>query len=106
MPPVSSSLEHLSIFSGVSKDRLARFSSGLKEEVYDPNEVIYRTGDSCDGLYVVTAGAVLLRNETPGQPIDRVLDVALGEVFGEMSLINVAPATATIPGTAESRSNT
>lgn len=91
MPPASSSLENLSIFSGVSKDRLARFSSGLKEEVYDSNEVIYRTGDSCDGLYVVTAGGVLLRNETPGQPIDRVLDVALGEVFGEMEVMENAP---------------
>ncbi|HEV2847069.1 MAG TPA: cyclic nucleotide-binding domain-containing protein [Thermoanaerobaculia bacterium] len=75
----------------MSKDRLARLSSGLKEEVYDPNEVIYRTGDACDGLYVVTAGGVLLRNETPGQPVDRVLDVALGEVFGEMEVMEGAP---------------
>ena len=84
MSQVSASLANLSIFSGVSKDRLARFSSGLQEESYDPNEVIYRTGDTCDGLYVVTTGGVLLRNETPGKPVDRVLDVSPGELFGEM----------------------
>jgi len=91
MSRLSPAIENLSIFSGVSKDRLARLSSGLKEETYDPNEVIYRTGDSCDGLYVVTAGGVLLRNETPGKPVDRVLDVALGEVFGETEMIDNAP---------------
>jgi CRP-like cAMP-binding protein len=91
MPSASAAIENLSIFSGVSKDRLARLSSGLKQESYDPNEIIYRTGDSCDGLYVVASGGVLLRNETPGKPVDRVLDVSAGEVFGETEVVETSP---------------
>ncbi|HYO13905.1 MAG TPA: cyclic nucleotide-binding domain-containing protein [Thermoanaerobaculia bacterium] len=63
----------------------------LESETYPPNQVIYRTGDPCDGLYVVTAGGVLLRNETPGRPIDRVLDVGTGELFGETEIVEGTP---------------
>jgi CRP-like cAMP-binding protein len=89
--PAPVSLDSLPVFSGVEKDRLARLAAGLAEEVYQPNEVIYRTGDPCDGLYVVTAGGVLLRNETPGKPIDRVLDVGAGELFGETEMVEGTP---------------
>lgn len=89
--PANVGLDSLPVFAGVEKDRLARLAAGLEEEVYQPNEVIYRTGDPCDGLYVVTAGGVLLRNETPGKPIDRVLDVGTGELFGETEMVEGTP---------------
>lgn len=81
------SLDQLSLFAGVSKDRLTLLASRAEVEVYAPNEVIYRTGDACDGLYLVSEGGVLLRNETRGEPVDRVLDVAAGDLFGETEVM-------------------
>lgn len=89
--PANVSLDSLPVFAGIGRDRLVRLASGLESETYPPNEVIYRTGDPCDGLYVVTGGGVLLRNETPGRPIDRVLDVATGELFGETEIVEGTP---------------
>lgn len=89
--PISIPLGDLSVFSGVSKDRLAKLAESLAEEDYHPNELIYRTGDPCDGLYVITAGSVQLRNETPGQPIERILEMAKGEVFGEAEVVEGRP---------------
>ena len=96
------SLESFPVLAGVGKARLARLAAGLESEVYSPNEIIYRTGDPSDGLYAVLAGGVLLRNETPGKPIDRVLDVAAGEFFGETEMIEGTPRrfTARALGTA------
>lgn len=62
-----------------------------KEKTCAPNEVIYRTGDPCDGLYLVSEGGVLLRNETRGEPVDRVLDVAAGDLFGETEVMESVP---------------
>jgi CRP-like cAMP-binding protein len=89
--PANISLESFPVLAGAGKARLARLAAGLEEEVYRPNEIIYRTGDPCDGLYAVTAGGVLLRNETPGKPVDRVLDVSAGELFGETEMVEGTP---------------
>ncbi|HKV09600.1 MAG TPA: cyclic nucleotide-binding domain-containing protein [Thermoanaerobaculia bacterium] len=83
-------VENLPVFAGVSKDRLHLLASRAEPETCHAHQVIYRTGEPCDGLYVVAEGGVLLRNETPGQPVDRVLDVAAGEVFGESEVMDGA----------------
>jgi len=76
-------LRGLPAFEGVADERLARLEAHLAERSLRPNEVVYRNGDVCDGLYGVVRGAILLRTEVPGQPIDRVFDLGPGEIFGE-----------------------
>lgn len=80
------SLRGLTAFEGVDEPRLDRLAAHLRERICHPNEVVYRNGDLCDGLYVVAHGAILLRTEVPGQPIDRVFDLGAGEIFGEEEL--------------------
>jgi CRP-like cAMP-binding protein len=80
-------LTDLPVFQGVSKDRLQRLGASLKERTCRPGEIVYRTGEPCDGLYVVEGGGVMLRSETPGKPLERVLDVLAGEVFGELEVV-------------------
>jgi CRP-like cAMP-binding protein len=80
------SLRGLTVFEGVGDERLARLAAHLRERSYRPNEVVYRNGDPCDGLYIIAQGAILLRTEVPGQPIDRVFDLGAGEIFGEEEL--------------------
>jgi len=80
------SLRGLPAFAGVDENRLDRLATHLRERTCRPNEVVYRNGDPCDGLYIVAGGAILLRTEVPGQPIDRVFDLGAGEIFGEEEL--------------------
>jgi CRP-like cAMP-binding protein len=76
-------LRGLPVFEGVGEERLARLEAHLVERTCRANEVVYRNGDPCDGLYIVVQGGILLRTEVPGKPIDRVFDLGPGEVFGE-----------------------
>ena len=55
------------------------------------NDVIIREGDRTDGLYVVLSGEVEVRKEA--QQVARLRE---GELFGEMSLLHKAPATADV----------
>jgi CRP-like cAMP-binding protein len=84
-------LRGLPVFEGVADERLARLEAQLAERSLRPNEVLYRNGDPCDGLYGVVRGAILLRTEVPGKPIDRVFDLGPGEIFGEEEAANGTP---------------
>ncbi|MBN8232446.1 cyclic nucleotide-binding domain-containing protein [Corallococcus macrosporus] len=54
-------------------------------------DVIIREGDATDGLYVVLSGEVEVHKN--GQPLSRLKE---GDLFGEISLLQKTPATATV----------
>ena len=75
------------MFQGLGQERLARLERHLEEKRLGSNEVVFRQGDPCDGLYVVARGGVVLRAETPGRPVERIRDLRPGEVFGETAVL-------------------
>ena len=58
------------------------------------DEVIIRDGDETDGLYVVLSGEVEVRKD--GHLLTRLKE---GDLFGEISLLQKTPATATVMAT-------
>lgn len=84
-------LADLAVFAGVSAARLARLATRVEEKSLLAHQLVFRRGDRCDGLYVVVQGSVSVRTESPGQPIERVLDLGPGEVFGEAEILEEAP---------------
>ena len=86
-----SRLAGVPMFRDLGKDRLARLEHRLEEKSFGPNEVVFRQGDPCDGLYVVAQGAVVIRSETPGRPIERLRDLRPGEVFGQTAALLDTP---------------
>lgn len=86
-----SRLAGVPMFRGLGEERLARLERRLEEKSFGPNEVVFRQGDPCDGLYVVARGGVVIRSETPGRPIERLRDLRPGEVFGETAVLLDTP---------------
>ena len=89
-------LARLPIFEGVPKEKLRPAEAATEERSCHPNEVIYRTGDPCDGLYLILRGAVLFRAERVGQPVERVKELGAGEVFGEKEVCEGTPRELTL----------
>lgn len=89
-------LERLPIFAGIERERLRRLEAAAEERACHPNEIVYRTGDPCDGLYAVLRGAVLFRSERVGQPVERVKELGEGEVFGEKEVFAGTPRELTL----------
>jgi CRP-like cAMP-binding protein len=82
-----SRLAGVPMFRDLGEERLAHLERRLEEKCFGPNEVVFREGDPCDGLYVVARGGVVIRSETPGRPIERLRDLRPGEVFGETAAL-------------------
>ena len=80
-------LSGVPMLQGLGQERLDHLERHLEERRLGSNEVVFRQGDPCDGLYVLARGAVVLRAETPGRPVERVRDLRPGEVFGETAAL-------------------
>lgn len=79
------------MFQTLGEERLASLERGLEEKHLGPNEIVFRQGDPCDGLYVVAEGGVVIRSEIIGAPVERVRDLRAGEVFGESGALLETP---------------
>lgn len=96
-------LARLSVFAGVEREKLRRLEAASEERDYRPNEIVYRTGDPCDGLYAIASGAVLFRAERRGEPVERVQELDEGEVFGEKEALAGTPRELSIRALGETR---
>lgn len=64
-----------------------------------PQEILFRTGDPADALYIVARGKVEVLKDSPESPqagAHAIAELGEGNVFGEMALLSGGPRTATI----------
>lgn len=95
-------LERLPILGGVEKDRLRQVETLGRWLDCANNQIIYRTGEACDGLYVVGRGGVLFRAERVGHPVERLQELGTHEVFGEREVLDGIPRELTVRSLGES----
>lgn len=88
-------LEKSRLFSGLTPAEHAALRAVAQQRAYPAGEVIFREGDSGDGIYIVGEGQVqisaMLRQEQRG-----VLNrIGPGDFFGEMAVLDKEPRSAT-----------
>jgi CRP/FNR family cyclic AMP-dependent transcriptional regulator len=88
-------LANLSLFATLDDDERAVLAAAMQERSVKANECLFRIGDPGDQMFIVRSGKIeLFVKDKAGQKI--VLHVAeLGEFFGELSLLDGGPRTAT-----------
>lgn len=79
------------VFESVPEEWLAQLADKVEEKSFGPNTIVYRRDDECDGLYIISRGGVVVRNEVIGQPIERVRALGPGDVFGEIEALDGHP---------------
>jgi CRP/FNR family cyclic AMP-dependent transcriptional regulator len=88
-------LAKVPLFTSLDHKDLLTLSASARERQYQPGEEIVRQNDTGVGLFVLTNGQVRVTQERQGSTYDLgVLDH--GQVFGELSLLDDLPRTATI----------
>ena len=84
-------LKSLSMFANTPDEALAELADLLQEMVVQPGDVIVREGETGDSLYIVVDGKVEVVDD------NRILNqLGARAVFGELSLLDSSPRTATI----------
>ena len=89
------SLRRCSLFAHADADALARLARSLRRRRFRRNEVIFHQGDPGDALHVVAAGAVKIILPSAEGEEAIIATLRPGDFFGELSLLDGAPRSAT-----------
>lgn len=87
-------LAKIEVFEGLPTEHLRRIIEIGKEVSYKRNETIFQEGDESGALYVVLAGKVRISREVPGMGEEALAVLGPEAYFGEMSLIDSSPRSA------------
>lgn len=97
-------LRNISLFEGIRKSQLIHVLESLQERTYLKGETIFAQGDIGRALFIVLDGKIALSRLDPAsQKPETIAEVAPGEFFGEMALLEEMPRTATATAAEETR---
>lgn len=89
-------LRSIALFGGLSDDSLRRIETMLVPRNCEPGSIICAEGEAGRAMYVVRQGEVeVQRSCTDGAAVP-IVRLGPGEFFGEMSLIEIQPRSATV----------
>lgn len=91
-------LETIPVFEELNSRELQAVERILYRRTFSPGEIIFRQGDPGVGMYILGEGEVEIRSE-PDQTVLTTLRV--GSFFGEVSLLNEVPRSATAAASTE-----
>lgn len=89
-------LGRVPLFQGLPRTDLERIADLVNPREVNAGEFLFREGDPGDKFYVVFEGAVEILKERPLGDHERLAVKRGGEAFGEMSLLNDAPRSASV----------
>ena len=88
-------LAQIDIFSGLPPSHLRRVVDIGVEETYKTGSIVFHEGEPGNKLYLIVEGAVRISRVVPGMGEEALSVLRPGAYFGEMSLIDDAPRSAT-----------
>ena len=102
-PPEIDELRNIGLFGAVNEDVLTYLRSKLI--VFSPSagEAIFKEGDKARDMFVVITGEMEVLKKSQNGVDVRVAMLGPGDWFGEMSILDVQPRSATVRALAPSR---
>ena len=105
-------LQDRALFNGVDREAFSKFARVAAYQEYQPGDVIISEGEQKNALMVIEKGQVEVLKEDISLYADdqkiatltgerKFCDVFRGDILGEMSLIDVEPASATVRAVTE-----
>src|SRR5688500_1190339 len=96
-------LRNIGLFGALSDDVHGVLSGMLTVVIREVGEVIFREGDEGNAMYVVLNGEVEVTKASRNGVDARVAMLGPGDWFGEMSIVDIQPRSATVRAIAPSR---
>src|SRR5437773_11566055 len=96
-------LLNVPIFQLLDNDELTELAAHIDEATFNPNQVIFKAGDPGGNMHIVMSGKV--ETFVVDDDGERVVlsDVEAGEMFGELSLLDSEPRSASAVALAPTR---
>ncbi len=111
MPRIPAALEAVSVerlrdiglFGALSDDVLGRLSQSLQQRRVGSGETVFSEGDPAHEMFVVLDGELEVLKKSRKGRFQRVAILGPPDAFGEMSIIDVQPRSATVRAVAPTR---
>ena len=95
---VASALARVPLFQGISDESMARLASVTGELDFEEGQFVVLQGQIGTGLYVIVEGSVLVERGD-----EELAVLGPGEFFGELSVIDQMPRSASVRATMPTR---
>lgn len=96
-------LREIGLFGGLTDDALDELASSLELVELEPGAIVFREGDSGREMFVLLDGEMEVLKSSKRQHDARVALLGPGDWFGEMSILDIMPRSATVRAIAASR---
>jgi anion transporter len=96
MEPVADTIRAIPIFSGLSREDVAKVLGKMEETFFGAGTTIFSQGDQGDAFYLIQSGAVQVMLESGAGKPEIVAVLGPKDWFGEMALLSGEPRSASI----------
>ncbi len=96
MADLADTITRIPLFSGLSREDIAKVLGKLEERSFSVGTIIFNQGDRGDAFYLIHSGAVQVLLESPGGRTESIGVLGPQDCFGEMALLSGEPRSATI----------
>jgi len=93
---LSDIIRNIPLFSGLSREDIAKILGKLEERSFSSGATIFSQGDQGDAFYLIQSGAVQVVLESKGVRPEGIVVLGPQDWFGEMALLSAEPRSATI----------
>ena len=99
--PVVSFLRTVSLFKELAEPHVLLLASRLRERKLRKGEVLFREGDAGQEMFLIRSGSVIISKPITGRVEQVLARMGPGEFFGEMTLFDRSPRSATVQADAD-----
>jgi len=103
MPISAAELRNIGLFGALPDEVLAHLAATLSVATPIAGEIVFREGDEARDMYVVVNGEMEILKRSKRGIDARVALLGPGDWFGEMSIVDVQPRSATVRALAPGR---
>ncbi|HEV8342012.1 MAG TPA: SLC13 family permease [Candidatus Binatia bacterium] len=96
MADLGDTIRTIPLFSGLSREDIAKVLGKLEEKTFNPGTTVMSQGDKGDSFYFIQSGAVQVVLESFGGRRETIAVLGPQDWFGEMALLSGEPRSATI----------
>ena len=96
-------LREIGLFGALSDEVLEHLAKNLQQRRVQPGTTVFQEGDAAHDMFVVLDGEVEVLKKSRRGRVQRVAILGPSDAFGEMSIIDVQPRSATVRALAPTR---
>jgi CRP/FNR family cyclic AMP-dependent transcriptional regulator len=89
-------LREVRLFKDIAEPELTALAQSLRQRPLRRGQVLFREGDAGEEMFIVLRGSILISKPVTGRVEQVLARVGPGDFFGEMSLFDRSPRSATI----------